>query len=209
MKATNSASLFRRGFKTWCETIAVEKRRALKVPRNGRLDPRLLAKDMHVAVRCIEQIPNLAPGTLQQLTAHDPDAWSAVTLCDNGRYLVVLNSSHAKTRQANTLMHELAHLIIGHKPARLDITHDGLMVLSSYNKQHEEEAKWLAAALLLPRDALVQIRRRGLSDDQAADVYGCSRQLVAYRIQITGVDVQLRHARGPLVHRLDKAPYPK
>jgi hypothetical protein len=196
MKATNSANLFRRGFKTWCETVAVEKRRALKVPRIGRLDPRLLARDMHVAVRRIEQIPNLAPGTIQQLTVRDPDAWSAVTLCHNDRYLVVLNSSHPRSRQANTLMHELSHLIIGHKPARLDITRDGLMILSSYNKQHEEEATWLAAALLLPRDALVQIRRRGLSDAQAADLYGCSKQLVTYRIQTTGVDVQLRHARG-------------
>jgi Zn-dependent peptidase ImmA (M78 family) len=40
--------------------------------------------------------------------------------------LVVLNSAHPKTREANTLMRELAHLIIGHKPAWLDITNDGL-----------------------------------------------------------------------------------
>ena len=185
----------RRGFKTWCETIATEKRRALKVPLTAALDPRLVAKEMRVAVRYIEQIPNLAPGTLEQLTVNDVDVWSALTLCHNGKYLIVLNSAHPKTREANTLMHELAHLIIGHKPARLDITNDGLMILSSYDKQHEDEANWLAGALLLPREALLHARRRGMTDQEAATTYGCSVALFTFRIQTTGVDVQLRRAR--------------
>jgi Zn-dependent peptidase ImmA (M78 family) len=147
---------------------------------------------MRVAVRYVEQIPNLATGTLEQLTKIDPDAWSAVALCHSGRYLVVLNSAHPKTREANTLMHELAHLIIGHKPARLDINDDGLMILSSYDKQHEDEANWLAAALLLPREALIHARRRGMTNEEAAAHYGCSTQLFAMRIQTTGVDKQLR-----------------
>lgn len=187
--------MFRRGFKAWCETIATEKRRVLRIPLIAPLDPRLVAKEMRVAVRYVEQIPNLAPGTLEQLTVVDSDVWSAVTLCSDGRYLVILNSAHAKTREANTLMHELAHLIIGHKPARLDITDDGQMILSSYDKQQEEEANWLAAALLLPREALLHIRRQGLSDKQAAVRYGCSVQLYRFRIQTTGVDLQLRRAR--------------
>jgi Zn-dependent peptidase ImmA (M78 family) len=187
--------LFRRGFKIWCETIATEKRRTLKVPQTAPLDPHLVAKDMRVAIRYIEQIPNLAPDTIKQLTQHDPDVWSALTLCHNGKYLVVLNSAHPKTREANTLMHELAHLIIGHKPARLDITSDGLMILSSYDKQHEDEANWLSAALLLPREALLHVRRRGMTDQQAATTYGCSVALFTFRIQTTGVDLQLRRAK--------------
>ena len=195
MKARSSATLFRRGFKTWCETVALQKRHALKVPLIAPLDPRLLAKEMRVIVRYIDEIPNLAPGTLEQLTVEDADCWSAVTLCHNGRYLVVLNSAHAKSREANTLMHELAHLIIGHKPARLDITDDGLMILSSYDKQHEEEANWLAAALLLPREALLHVRRRGMTNEEAAVHYGCSVALFAMRIQRTGVDLQLQRSR--------------
>lgn len=195
MKARNSATLFRRGFKTWCETIATEKRRSLKVPLTAPLDPRLVASDMRVAVRYIEQIPNLDPNTIAQLTCTDPDVWSALTVCHNGRHLVVLNSAHPKTRQANTLMHELAHLIIGHKPARLDITQDGLMILSSYDKQHEDEANWLAAALLIPRDGLLHARRQGLTNTQTATHYGCSEALVAMRVQTTGIDIQLGRGR--------------
>jgi len=187
--------LFRRGFKTWCETVASQKRRSLKVPSTAPLDPYLLAKDMGVAVIYIEQVPGLAPGTLDQLTKYDPDSWSAVTVCWNNKYLIVMNSAHAKTRQSSSLMHELAHLIIGHKPARLDITPDGLMILSTYDKANEEEANWLSGALLLPRDALLHIRRRGLRNDETAALYGCSTSMVLFRINTTGVDLQLRRAR--------------
>jgi Zn-dependent peptidase ImmA (M78 family) len=89
-------------------------------------------------------------------------------------------------------MHEIAHLIIGHKPAWLDITDDGLMILSSYDKQHEDEANWLAAALLLPRDALVRARKSGLTNEEAVAHYGCSIQLFTFRVQTTGVGLQFR-----------------
>jgi hypothetical protein len=56
-------------------------------------------------------------------------------------------------------MHETAHIIIGHDPARVDVTEDGLLILSSHNKQ-QEEAKWLSGCLLLPREALLLIRRQ-------------------------------------------------
>ena len=187
--------MFRRGFKTLCETVASQKRHALKVPLTGPLDPRIVAKDMGVIVVYIEQVPNLAPGTLEQLTQHDASAWSAVTVCWKNKYLIVMNSAHAPTRQSSSLMHELAHLIIGHKPARLDVTPDGLMILSSYDKQNEEEANWLAAALLLPREALLHMRRRGLSNEETANLYGCSTSMVLFRINTTGVDVQLRRAK--------------
>jgi Zn-dependent peptidase ImmA (M78 family) len=123
----------------------------------------------------------------------------AVVLCVRLPLVPVMVSvkvpPHPETREANTLMHELAHLIIGHKPARLDITGDGLMILSSYDKQHEDEANWLAAALLLPREALLHARRQGMTDQQAAVTYGCSTVLFTMRIQTTGVDLQLRRSR--------------
>jgi Zn-dependent peptidase ImmA (M78 family) len=188
--------LFRRGFKTWCETVAEQRRRALSVSPTAALDPTLVAKDMGVAVVYIEQLPNLDTETLEHLTIGDPDAWSAVTVCAKNKYLIVLNSAHPKTRQANSLMHELAHIIIGHKPARLDITPDGMMILSSYDKNNEDEANWLAAALLVPREALLHARKRGFTNEEAANHYGCSVQLFTFRVNTTGVDVQLRRRRN-------------
>lgn len=187
--------MFRRGFKTWCETVATQQRRALRVATSAPLDPLLVAKDLGVAVIYIEHVPTIKPETLAHLTITNPDAWSAVTVCANDKHLIVLNSAHHKNRQSSSLMHELAHLIIGHKPARLDITPDGLMILSTYDKNNEDEANWLAGALLLPRDALLHARKRGLSDEEAAAHYGCSVKLFQFRINTTGVDVQLRRAK--------------
>jgi Zn-dependent peptidase ImmA (M78 family) len=59
-------------------------------------------------------------------------------------------------------MHELAHLILKHVPARVDVSKTGLLLLSEYSDQQESEADWLAAAILLPRDALVLHRGAAL-----------------------------------------------
>ena len=174
--------MFRRGFKTWCETVAHQKRRSLKVPSTAPLDPYLLAEDMGVAVIYVEQVPDLAPGTLDQLTKHDPDSWSAVTVCWKNKYLIVMNSAHAKTRQSSSLMHELAHLIIGHKPARLDITPDGLMYLSTYDKTNEEEANWLSGASCFHVTPSCISDVWGLTNEETAALYGCSTSMVLFRI---------------------------
>ncbi len=66
----------------------------------------------------------------------------------------VLNPANALTRQRNDLMHELAHIELKHAPAR-DFSKSGLLLLSDYSDEQEKEADWYAAALLLPRGALV------------------------------------------------------
>jgi hypothetical protein len=50
--------------------------------------------------------------------------------------------------------------------------------------------------LLLPRDALVHIRRQGWTAPQAAKEFGVSVDMIQYRINVTGVDVQLSRRRG-------------
>jgi Zn-dependent peptidase ImmA (M78 family) len=69
------------------------------------------------------------------------------------------------------------------------------MALRTHNEEQEEEANWLAGCLLLPREALVTIRRMGYSDEEACSEYGVSPAMLRFRLNITGVDVQLRRAR--------------
>ena len=64
------------------------------------------------------------------------------------------------------------------------------MLLSSYEKQQEEEADWLSGCLLLPREALLSIRRRGLAETDAASQYGVSMKMLTYRNALTGVNRQ-------------------
>ncbi|CAG9229799.1 hypothetical protein BCAR13_60176 [Paraburkholderia caribensis] len=66
------------------------------------------------------------------------------------------------------------------------------MLLKAYDKEQEEEADWLAGVLLLPREALVHIRRQGMSDEEVVANYGVSKRMYTYRVSITGVNRQVR-----------------
>ncbi|WP_244123846.1 MULTISPECIES: ImmA/IrrE family metallo-endopeptidase [Burkholderia] len=123
-----------------------------------------------------------------------PSCWSAVTLVVGEKTLVILNSSHSPARQASDLMHELAHRIRNHEPEQMSISSEGLMLLKAYDKEQEEEADWLAGVLLLPRDALVHVKRQGMTDEEVITNYGVSKRMYTYRVSMTGVSRQFRSA---------------
>ena len=145
---------FRRGFKTWCENAATGFRRDLHMSADSPLDPRVLAEHLKILVWTpddVARLGNLAPAHRDQLLIRDVSSWSAVTLILPTQKIVIVNSGHAPVRQNSDLMHELAHLILEHEPARVDMTPARLMILDTYNKVQEEEADWLSGALLVPR----------------------------------------------------------
>ena len=172
--------MFARGFKTWCETIALQHRRTLKLRPVDPLEPQAVAKSLGVQIRGVEDIPDLHPRVIQTLLHDDPDSWSAVTITNGRQSVIIFNSSHRGGRPASDLMHELAHVIIGHEPARVDVTEDGSLILNTYNREQEDEANWLAGCLLLPRDALLWIKRQELEPREAAKQYGVSVAMLQY-----------------------------
>jgi Zn-dependent peptidase ImmA (M78 family) len=185
--------MFERGFKTWCESYSTSTRKQLGIAASDPLDPHLLAKHLGVRVWTPHDIPKLSSADLGILLHNDGNTsscWSAVTLVAAGKTLVILNSSHSDGRQASDLMHELSHYILEHEAHQIDVTPEGILLLSSYEKQQEEEADWLAATLLLPREALVAIKRRRLEESKAAKTYGVSLRMLRYRMAMTGVDKQ-------------------
>lgn len=184
--------MFSRGFKTWCETVALQQRRSLQLRATDPLDPSVLATSIGVEVHSVDEIPGLDADVLHVLRGEGADSWSAVTLADGVKSVIILNSAHSAGRSASNLMHELAHLVIGHRPGRIDITEDGTLMLQTYDRQQEDEANWLAGCLLLPRPALMFIERQGLEANSAARVYGVSTQMLQYRRQVTGVQYQMR-----------------
>lgn len=184
--------MFRRGFKTWCENVAAQERRQLHLAPTDPLDPYALARHLKVDVHTVQEVPGLSAECLRTLLHDDKDSWSAVTISSGGNNVVILNSSHARTRLASDLVHELAHILLGHNPSRVDLTEDGSLMLSTYDKQQEEEANWLGGCLLLPREALVQVRCKRLELTTAARAYGTSVDMLNYRINVTGIDYQFR-----------------
>jgi Zn-dependent peptidase ImmA (M78 family) len=183
--------MFLRGFKTWCENASASLRSELKLQPVDPLNPRALAEHLEVVVWQAEEIPGIDDGTLNVLLKEDPGSWSAVTVQVDGQAAVVLNSSHSAARTASNLTHEISHLVLGHEPARMDISEDGLLMLHTYDRGQEDEANWLGGCLLLPRDALLFAVGKGWSESETVTHFGVSTEMLRYRTQVTGVERQL------------------
>jgi hypothetical protein len=184
--------VFTRGFKNWCETIALQRRVALDLKPIDPLPPQRLADSLSVQVFTVDQVPGLDRGTTDVLLGREGlDSWSAVTITDGSKNIVILNSGHSRGRSASDLTHELAHIIIGHKPGRVDITEDGALMLNTYERQQEDEANWLSGCLLLPRPALLWLTRQRFDSRSAARHFGVSVDMLQYRLRVTGVANQV------------------
>ncbi|MBB2708160.1 MULTISPECIES: ImmA/IrrE family metallo-endopeptidase [Rhizobium] len=180
----------RRGFKAESERRAIAARQSLGLVDLDVLDPWLYADYLGVIVLDPRDLP-LEPEHLEQLLERDPDSWSGMTLFEDGEHVVVLNTSHGKPRQRATLMHELAHIILDHPPADVDVSPSGLVLLSDYSVEQEEEADWLGGALLLPEPAILHHRTAGHSIASLSQIYGISVELCTWRCRMTGVEKRL------------------
>lgn len=56
----------------------------------------------------------------------------------------------------------------------------------------EEEAMWLSGCLLLSREALLSIKRSGLSNSDVCHKYSVSSDLSTFRMNKTGVNYQTK-----------------
>jgi hypothetical protein len=187
--------LLRRGFKSQCERRSVEVRRAFGLKPAAPLSAVEYAAASGVKVWKERGIEGLPPHDLEQLTMRDPDSWSAFTIRIGDRYLVVFNSVQSAQRTNSVVMHELAHILLGHKLMSAGVTDDGHLVPTVYDQDQEDEANWLAGTLLLPRPALLNIRYHGMTDSEAIGFYNVSEDMLRWRFRMTGVDYQLA-ARG-------------
>jgi Zn-dependent peptidase ImmA (M78 family) len=184
-----------RGFKAWAERTSLSFRRELGVPPHGSVDPFALAKYLDARLLTPNEVPNVPADVLQQLLHQDPGGWSAASLIVDGRALIIYNPKHSKGRTASDIAHELAHLILDHKPGTVIMSQDGSMVMRSYDRKQEEEANWLGWCILLPREALLWASRMRLSVSKIAEVYGVSETLVTFRMGVTGVGSRFRGRR--------------
>lgn len=185
-----------RGFKTKCENTSIEIRRELGLKKHNPLSPEALSEYLGVCLLDPTGIKYLSKQSLQQLLNRDKDSWSAVTISYLDIDIIVYNPTHSPRRRSSDIMHELSHIILGHKPSQIVLlTPDSQIALRDYNQDREEEAIWLSGCLLLPREALISIKRRGLSNSKACYEYGVSSDLLTFRMNMTGVNYQIRAAR--------------
>jgi Zn-dependent peptidase ImmA (M78 family) len=187
-------STFRRGFKSWCETTSAQFRTVLGLSAADVLPAKQLADHIGVIVVDVREVPGLSAKSLRQLTEKDRESWSAMLVRHANHRVVVMNTSHSTGRQSSSLMHECAHVILNHEPEEAGHVAGGILMVSGYRPQQEAEADWLAGTLLLPRVALLSIVQLGMSRQDAANLYGVSDDMLRMRLDLTGVNIQMRES---------------
>lgn len=187
---------FRRGFKSQCERRSVEFRKRLGLSQDSALSAKRLALELGVTVWSADQVSGIGSDMMDVLTDESDQSWSALTMRIGPDHLVVFKPVTSEGRRNSVIMHELSHIILGHKLAAACILDDGSLVPGNFDQDQEDEADWLAGTLLLPRPALMSIRRRRLSDDAACEEHLVSQDMLKWRFRMTGVDYQLARRRG-------------
>jgi Zn-dependent peptidase ImmA (M78 family) len=181
----------RRGFKNEANEIAREVRKELGLRPVDRLDPWRLAGHLDIPVVPLSALEDTAPDGVRHFTAVEPGAFSAVTVFRGPTRLIVHNDSHTQGRQASNIAHELGHGLLLHPPA--PALGDG--GCREWDQILEEEANWLAGALLVSEEAAVLVVRRSLSLEEAATAYGVSEAMMRFRINVTGARKRVARAQ--------------
>ncbi len=157
-----------------------------------RLNPFELARYAKLLVASFEQIePFLTEETKSHLLGTGSDKWSGGACSQplpDGRKLIVLNPTHTQNRQNATLMEEICHVFLGHRPSRLAVKRrnkDGEIIARDYNPVIEEQAYSIGAAALVPYSALKRFVEEGKTSRQIAGHFNVSYQLVEYRIKVS------------------------
>jgi len=123
--------------------------------------------------------------------------WSAATVPIRGNgHVVILNDSHAATRQNATLMGECFHILLGHKPTRIRRCLATGLMRREFDRSIEQDAYWSAAAAFVPYFAL----RRMIDDTgppfNIAAHFEVSVQLVEFRLKVTRLWRRTRRMSG-------------
>jgi Zn-dependent peptidase ImmA (M78 family) len=182
---------FRRGFKSEANAIAKEIRAEMGLSLVEPLDPWALAAHLDIPVITLSSMAEFAPRAVHYFSSVSTGEFSAVTVFDGTKRIIVYNDSHVRGRQANDIAHEVSHGLLLHPP-KPALDANGCRNLDD---AREKEADWLASVLLIPEDAALSIARRNLPVDEAATLYGVSQQLVRWRLGATGARERVSRTR--------------
>ncbi len=183
----------RRGFKKEAAELASDVRGELGLDPYTRFDPVRLATHLDIPIRKLSDLVPVCDGARHLLTK-ETGAFSALTVFEGRRRLIVHNDCHSIGRQNSNLTHELSHGLLHHPPSpALDET-TGCRIFNSTN---EAEASWLTGELLVTRQMALAIARGQIKEPIAARRLGVSQQMLRWRINMTGARKRVSHERNP------------
>lgn len=190
----DSKATFYRGFKKDAERIAHQYRELLELKKIDPLPASLLANYIGVDLKTPLDILGLREISLNDLYGKGSDSWSGVTLDTKfNEVVVIFNPKESKARRESTLMHEMSHIILNHKPSVIGSSKAVSIPLRNYDPVQESEASWLGSCLQLPRDMLLWCYKNKMNHNEIAKYSNASVKMVQFRINVSGVARQVSH----------------
>lgn len=176
------------GFKAEAERLALAVRKEMCI---GVTDPfDCLALAHHLAIPVVSLVDMVEFGashtSVAQLSRADAE-FSALTVCTKTARLIVYNPNHPPGRRANSLAHELSHILLEHDPVPA-LDESGCR---RWDGVCEAEADWLAGCLLVPREGALLLLLQNRPSAYIAAHFGVSKKLFEWRANHTGVKRQL------------------
>lgn len=181
----------RRGFKKEANDYAKELRLELGIKPYEPLSPWELAKYLEIPVLPLSEFGDENPIEVRYLKVKNQNCFSAITVFDGSRRLIVHNDAHHLYRQAANISHELSHAILLHPPT----SPFNEIGCRNFNKEIEEEANWLGPTLLISEEAAFYIAKHKMSVDEASNYYCASKQVVNMRVNATNAYIRVQRSQ--------------
>jgi Zn-dependent peptidase ImmA (M78 family) len=153
------------------------------VPQAAALDPFTASVDAAIVVHGADYFARFSEEERRQVLEIGGSHWSAGTILAAGKATIILNPTHDAVRQRATLAEELAHIVMGHPPSRIDPTTG----FRTYDGDVESEAYGVGGAMLMPYNQLFLLCRRAAPVEQIATLFGLSIAFTNYRINRAGL----------------------
>jgi Zn-dependent peptidase ImmA (M78 family) len=182
---------FYRGFKTLAERVAADIRAELGLHGLDPVNVFDLAEWLGIPVFGLQDLSKrggLADESLRYFAFIDCDSFSAMTVFIGEQRLIVHNEFHAPTRQKSNIAHEISHCVLEHPPTPA-MSDEGCRY---WDSNIEDEANWLAGALLVPREGALALLKRGWNEDRIATHFEVSPALARQRVNQTGARIHLK-----------------
>lgn len=186
-----SKPAFKRGFKAEAERLSEHYRSQLKNSKFDPLDAFALANHLDVPIVTVKSLfeGNESHPAFSKLS--DTNKFSAMWMPnEDGDKIILHNDNHSIKRQQSNLMHELSHIIRKHEVPENWAILCKQLGLHYYNKEHEDEAKYLGACLQISKPGLLWALKRNYSESQISDYFNASEEMVRFRLNISGASKQ-------------------
>lgn len=165
------------------ELCALAAKQALGFALTAALDPWIAAARIGVDVRGTEYIDSFPVDIRQQALGEGASHWSAGTVMQAERAIIVMNPLHTRERQRVTLAEELAHMVMGHPPCAIDPARG----FRTFYEDVEDEAYGVGGAMVVPYAQLFWLAKKGVRAADIARQFGTSAPFVDYRINRSGL----------------------